>query len=41
MLLPVILLISADRPVKDAYILSRNYEVTIGDAGGPGNHDTF
>jgi polyisoprenoid-binding protein YceI len=28
-LLPVILLISADRPVKDAYILTRNYEVTI------------
>jgi polyisoprenoid-binding protein YceI len=28
-LLPVILLVSADRPAKDAYILSRNYEVTI------------
>jgi polyisoprenoid-binding protein YceI len=25
----VILLVSADRPVKDAYILSKNYEVTI------------
>jgi polyisoprenoid-binding protein YceI len=28
-LFPAFLLLSADRPVKDAYILSRNYEVTI------------
>jgi polyisoprenoid-binding protein YceI len=28
-LLPVALLVSADRPVRDAFILSRNYEVTI------------
>jgi polyisoprenoid-binding protein YceI len=28
-LVPVVLLVSADRPPKDAYILSRNYEVTI------------
>src|SRR5580704_1517001 len=28
-LVPVAFLVSADRPVKDAYILSRNYEVTI------------
>jgi hypothetical protein len=28
-LVPVALLVSADRPVTDAYILSRNYEVTI------------
>jgi polyisoprenoid-binding protein YceI len=29
LLVPVTLLVSADRPVKDAYILSKNYEVTI------------
>jgi polyisoprenoid-binding protein YceI len=28
-LVPVAFLVSADRPEKDAYILSRNYEVTI------------
>jgi polyisoprenoid-binding protein YceI len=28
-LVPIAFLVSADRPVKDTYILSRNYEVTI------------
>src|ERR1700722_11532202 len=28
-LVPIAFLVSADRPLKDAYILSRNYEVTI------------
>jgi hypothetical protein len=36
-LVPVAFLVSADRPVKDAYILSRNYEVTIDGGCLPGN----
>jgi polyisoprenoid-binding protein YceI len=28
-LIPVVMVVRADRPVKDAFILSRNYEVTI------------